>query len=405
MTPETTARQCAREGCPNQFVPARRAGQRRLFCGNSCKAKSHRDRRAAGGTRRRTDPAREDGFAAALHAGWKSSGMTLEAIAESLERRGLPASTATLSNWQKGTSRPRVTPDNARRLLALERILDIDTGQLLRPWQQRATERQRVAASMSPPPARQTASRSLATALVADRRRWLEDAIAARGGGPSRNGLICTYQEEHYVVGENRWPRRSRITLDLCAIQPGIRSYWYLSAHAATASAQDVIPAAGCRLGRTISEADYRRRIDDPEILTATELVLAEPLEPYAPSRISFTVAHSFAPPPGKLPDCHFRRIVTKHACRRLRLVISFNAHDVPARLYRATWPGDNYDSARLVPVEGDLDELVVDNPAPGGYGWKWQWPAADEPRRTANRIQPYPEPSSRPTRALLSAI
>jgi hypothetical protein len=370
-----------------------RSGQSGIFCSESC-----RTRHEEGGEPRAIkdltsqDRPRRFLFRDQIRRAIGASGKTLLAIEAGLAEQGHRVAAATLSTWQTGTSRPDFTSRGHLRVLALERFLDLEPGTLVQAWRaEHAALRKEPAAPTGsppddPPPWAATRSRPAASAdaraALAERRNWLESAIAAAGGQASRTSLIVTYQEEIYHVGPDRLPLRSRITLVARALQPGIGSYWYPHSRHRDETSLIIVPAEHCRLGRTIREEAYRGgAVDSAEILAATELVFDGPIVPGHPHRFVFTVAHRYEPPPGTLPPRSFRRSVTTADCRTLVIGITFARTQVPRELIRCTWEEDRYEQpAAGLKIARPYDNLTLHNPKPGSYGWLWQWPAADQP-------------------------
>jgi hypothetical protein len=217
-----------------------------------------------------------------------------------------------------------------------------------------------------------------------DRRKWLEAAIIAAGGWPSRQGLLVTYQEERYFLGHDRRPQRSQVVLGVCALQPGIDRYWFPYSYDAGACLV-IVPTDNCYRGKTIREEDYGELTDkDNDWLAATELFFAHPLEPQVFYQFSYTIEHKYERSSNKLPKREFRRVNTTPVCRTLRLGISFDPNTLPDRLVRCTWRSSRHGE----PIHGSevhdprQDFIAIDNPRPGGYGWVWAWPSADQPVR-----------------------
>jgi hypothetical protein len=303
----------------------------------------------------------------------RESGLTLQQITNRLARQGHRISGPTLSGWQNGANLPPPTAEGRVRVLALERVLGLRPAALLDPWHRQRPEQ--------PPPRPATLAGRPRPIGIGDRRLLLEEAIAHYGGAVSRQSLALTWQEEHYVVGANRWPLRSRVVLEAYPLHPGVDRYWLPYSYHRDESAVEVVPADGCRLGRTIREDDYSPATHDVEPLAATELLFGPALPPGRPHRFSFTITHRYRPESTRLPRREFRRVIGGPACRTLVLSIRFHRMEPPARLRLCTWgryddiPGQCTDRTNT-----QNDTVSLPNPAPGGYGWQWDWPGHDQP-------------------------
>ncbi len=208
--------------------------------------------------------------------------------------------------------------------------------------------------------------------------RWarLERRICSRPtGARSRQALVPIREYERHVVGPDRRPRYSAITLEVQALDERIDSYWYV-VH--VARGEDVLISAGrgCRHGIRLD--DRCRYPDGAEHLVAVELLLDEPLAAGQIDRLSYTVTRvETQPRPGK-PETTFRRVLASPAVRDLELVIEFDPSAVPTRLTRHTWGADltGPDGAKPTAPGRTSDRIRLVNPPVRGYGWVWDWPA-----------------------------
>ncbi|MGW5741466.1 XRE family transcriptional regulator, partial [Amycolatopsis sp. NPDC003861] len=73
---------------------------------------------------------REGPFDAALRAAIRARGLSLDRLREHLRTRGVSVTTATLSYWQSGRSRPR-RRDSVHGLRQLEAVLEVPAGSLV----------------------------------------------------------------------------------------------------------------------------------------------------------------------------------------------------------------------------------------------------------------------------------
>jgi hypothetical protein len=364
---------CGRPACPNTFQPRTGPGRPRIYCSDQCRWSARRDPgyREANSLAEPTAP-----FPAAVRSAIRASGLTLQQITNRLVRQGHRISGPTLSGWQNGANLPPPSPEGRSRVLALERVLGLPPTTLVEPWHRQRPE--------VPPPRPTALTARPHPGGLAGRRVLLEEAIAHHGGALSRQSLVLTWQEEHYMVGADRWPLRSRIVLEAYPLRPGIDRYWLPYSYHRDESAADVVPADGCDLGVTIREDEYAPATRDPEPLAATELVFDRPLALGRPHRFSFTITHSYQPETVRLPRREFRRLIGGPACRALVLSISFHRVEPPAQLRVCTWnrPHDEAPSQYTERSNTHTDVLTLTNPPPGGYGWQWDWPAHDQPGR-----------------------
>jgi hypothetical protein len=365
--------QCGRPACPNTFQPRPGPGRPRVYCSDRCRWTARRD------PGYRNPPTALPGeppapFPAAVRAAIRDSGLTLQQITNRLARQGHRISGPTLSGWQNGANLPPPTAEGRTRVLALERVLGLAPATLLDPWRRQRPEL---------PPARPASLVGRPRPIgLADRRLLLEEAIAHYGGAVSRQSLALTWQEEHYVVGADRWPLRSRVVLEGFPLRPGITRYWLPYCYDRDEAAVDVVPADGCLLGRTIREDDYSPATHDVQPLAATELIFPRALTPGRAHRFSFTVTHRYSPDAARLPRREFRRVISGPACRTLVLSIRFHRTQPPVSLRLCTWerPHDEQPSRCTERRNTYNDTIALPNPAPGGYGWLWDWPGHDQP-------------------------
>lgn len=319
-----------------------------------------------------------------------SSGSSLRKIKAGLTRQGWAASLSTLSAYTSGKSQPVATATGFDRVRDLERYFEVPCGLLLRLWRGDAS------ASPSPParsdadgrlqPARQhvhQGGRSAAANSDLHRRKELMELQIKRfGGGLSRGGLIVIEANERFTVDANGFPVRSDIALTVCAKRAGISSYWYMHSRARNEYRTYILPTEGCGVGTTLTEESYRlsEAVED-EIIDVAELLLPRTLVPYRPCRLRFQVNRTYRPGAERPAKGVLRRKVTGANCDVLTLGIEFQG-DAPRNLRRSYWPDRRYGHAQ---PRGEAtpprDEMVIDKPAPGCYGWEWE---CDANRRTA---------------------
>jgi hypothetical protein len=357
--PETS--QCS--SCGERLRPRESGpGRRRQYCGATCRSRARRQRHAGVVARSGLSP-----FANTLAEAVSTAGVPLVALAEVMAEDGCRVSPSTLSNWQTGKNLPHNTRHDRNILLSLERALGLDPGRLVLPWRQQCERRVTVP----------TVPRG--HDLPA---RWarLERRICGRpGGAASRQALIPIREYERHVVGPDRRPRYSKIALEVQALDDGIDSYWYV-AHVARGEDVQISAGRGCRHGIRLD--DRRRYPDAAEHLVATELLLDEPLAAGQICQLSYLVAQVETQPRPGQPDTTFRRMLSSPAARDLELIIEFDPSATPARLTQRTWGADftRLGDAEPAAPGQTWDRIRLVNPPVRGYGWVWDWPAADRP-------------------------
>jgi transcriptional regulator with XRE-family HTH domain len=312
-----------------------------------------------------------------------------------LAKLGWPVSPATLSNWRNGRTLPTDVPGSRARVMALEAVLDLPPGQLVRAWyDSRLREGERLPGTRTPSPAARL--HAPADPLHNDNKETRKNAMFRRietdspGGWLSRNYLVPIQVEEDFQVGPDGLPLRSTITLTIYAMCPGVDQYWYVYAFRGTDPAVGVrvTPHAGCRLGEKQLVDDGAPAGTVNEVTMATQLRFKE-LEPFTTHRLSYRVEYDY---PERFTGClrpEFIRVVPTPGTRQLRLSIAFDNRARPQRLTRCLWTPDpaKPDGGFDTPVrQPDLrgarsDQFTVMKPrTPQGYGWTWSDPA-DQPR------------------------
>ncbi|HZB49290.1 MAG TPA: hypothetical protein VE547_09370, partial [Mycobacteriales bacterium] len=316
-------------------------------------------------------------FAAAVRHAIDARGLSLRTLERLLlDRYGpLASSVATLSAWQTGASAPPRTMTGRSRVLALERCLGLPVGDLalLMPGG--------AVVPASRPPARPDG--------LTWRRARLEHLVATCG--EPQQVLPVSLAKDHRL-GASRRPLCTRVTLEVRAVHDGVDRYWFLDAVDARLD-PTVVEESGCRAGERLVEPPGAGPAAAEQRLTALELVLDRPLAGGERHCFSFLVQYDTGQAlPRTVPL--FRHVETQ-PCERLDLRLSFDRRSVPEEVRQCRWRHRDLAEAWSRPrtMPGCVGyQLVLTDPAPGGYGWRWQWgPAVDTAAGVARRPRTDP--------------
>jgi endogenous inhibitor of DNA gyrase (YacG/DUF329 family) len=351
-----SSRQCPICGLPvpESLSPSgrRRRGRPRVFCSERCRLG---DRRSTAAPDPRPRSEQVAAVAGAVRAAVAARGLPLRELAAVLASTypSLASGVATLSAWQTGSSAPPWTPNGRDRVLALERCLGLPAGDLalLMPG---------GAAVPAPRPPTE------GTDGPAARRARLGHLLAALAG-PQQVLPVAVAEDVRFGAGHR--PLLVRTTLRVRAAHDGVDRFWYVGSgdprfHPAVGD------TAGCRVGRRVPEP----RPPGPPggRLVAVELVLDRPLARGEVHELSFAVEH---PPTRPRPGEPVFRYVLDQPAERLDLSVSFKPRSEPAEILACRWRlRDRTEASRRpVTVPGCRTyRLGIDDPAPGGYGWRW---------------------------------
>jgi len=332
----------------------RRRGRPRVFCSPRCRLG---DRRLSAGSDPGRRPLEVAAFAAAVRAAIARRGLPLRELADELVGAypALASSVATLSAWQSGTSAPPHTDVGRDRVLALERVLGLPLGELVL----RMPGGPAVPAPRPPTAAQQDGP-------VARRAR-LAHLVGGLGG--TRQVLVVTLAKEVLLDSTGR-PQCARVAARVRAAQDGVDRLWYVDGD--DPRLRPLVPAtSGCRPGRRVPE----RGRPGPG-LVATELVLDRTLGLGERHDVSLLVAYE--PRAGSVSvrpaETVVRQLVT-HPLESLDLGLGLDPAAPPGAVLTCRWRArDGAEvSRRELTVPGCRSyELVVADPAPGGYGWRW---------------------------------
>jgi hypothetical protein len=164
------------------------------------------------------------------------------------------------------------------------------------------------------------------------------------------------------------------------AAHDGVDRYWFVDATDARLE-PTVVDATGCTAGLHLPEPPGAALVPPEQRLVALELLFDHPLARGERHGFSFLVQYDaeLALPRTTLP---LFRHVEMQPCERIDLTVSFDRRSVPDEVVQCRWRhrdlAEVWSRPRTLPgCQGY--QLVVADPAPGGYGWRWVWgPASD---------------------------
>lgn len=341
---------CPSCGAP---VPQRRTadgrrarGRPRVFCSDVCRR---------GGPRPAADPARlrreRAEFAAAVREAIAGSGLPLRELAERLAvgYGSLASSVTTLSAWQTGSSAPPGTSAGVDRVLALERCLGLPAGDL---------------ALLVPGGALPSSGRPDRPGHAPAGRRELVRHVASVLAGAGQVVPVLVAKERR--LGTDRQVVRTAVRMRVRALTDGVDRLWYVHSPDQPRPPRPV-SGPGCRLGREV-------RVPTEE-LVAIEVVLSRTLARGERHELAFEL-HQDDPSPVRAAAPVFRHLQPQ-PCERLELAVAFPPEVAPAEMLRVRWrPRDLSEEwrARTPPCGVREYRQVVEDPAPGAYGYRWRW-------------------------------
>jgi hypothetical protein len=272
-------------------------------------------------------------FHTALRLAIADRGLALNRLSDRLAERGVRLSVSTLSNWQRGVSRPERT-ESLRALSTLEEVLSLEAGSLagLVPRGRRR--------ELGPGTSRQCADR-------------LRAELDARNQGE----LTVLSIQDDIVVGlpADTWEAQHRIVAR--AEENGVARRVILF-HAHGSPLPDVQAGAGCDLGRVVCDED-------------AGLIAAEIQFPALAHGETYPILFSLR---GRRHSTyHGRWIRTGH---RYELTVAFQAGikvQAAHRIWRMETLSPHKDVAELRLIGGALAHLVDPEASPGFHGIRWE--------------------------------
>jgi hypothetical protein len=297
-------------------------------------------------------------FAAAVRTAIETSGQSLRELTARLAAHygSLASSVATLSAWQTGSSAPPRTPVGVDRLLALERCLGLPAGDLALLLPGGALPPVRRAGRASSPAGRHAALRHMTAALAGSQQ------------------VVPVTVAKQRRLGTGRQPEHTRVSMRIRALHDGVDRFWYVHSPDPRLRSR-LVGGAGCRVGREVGEPVGGTGFP----LLAAELLLPGPLARGEHHDFCFAVHYHTDHRSDRVPASVFRHLQAQ-PCERLDLSVAFPPEATPAEMLQCRWRqrdlAEVWRSART--LDGCREyRLLVDDPAPGGYGYRWAWPAA----------------------------
>ncbi len=286
---------------------------------------------------------REGPFDAALRAAIRARGLSLDRLREHLRTRGVSVTTATLSYWQSGRSRPE-RRESVRGLRQLEAVLEVPAGSLV--------------ALLGPPRARRSAAAEIGRFWPDERR-----IDAAVSDVDTRWDERLTRLSQHDVVtvgaGREELEFRSRQVLRAEADGP---DRWVVILHLDEHDRPlpELRSLRGCHPGRSVLKPE--------DGLLVVELLFARPLERGETVITEHTLVNRAPYPVATNYERKFRLPVREYV-----LEIRFSPAAVPPVCRRFAEPGEE---TEVIPEAGAVHGVAL-NFGPGRYGFEWDWPAS----------------------------
>lgn len=359
------------ESCGMQFLHENPRGRKRRFCDARCRSRARRQR-----VKEEAAPAVGQPFATAVQTALTATGQTLRAVAAALDELSYDLSPSTLSQWSRGNHLPPDSDVIRYRLFALEQLAALPSGSLVSALVRTLDELDGPEASLR---RRLRALNAPAGSHPMDQARQVLLERIARLDGSDVRSLVQVEQTERYIVGPERMPMRSDMTLQVVALVDDLDRYWHVYAYDPQAPVA-VMAHSGCTRRLVLDDLPPVEVAPDVKYqLAATELRFERPLA--AGEEYSFELSMMYASDsPEPLPDEELRRFVTTPATRRLNICLSFDPAVRPRKLYRQRWslkPGEGPIESEevLVSRDGSVPALIMTFPRPGAYGFKWEWP------------------------------
>jgi hypothetical protein len=352
-------------------------GRFREYCSPAHRSAARRRRVMAAAPSRREEP-----FANALLTARNNAELSLRALSAALEERGHYISVAALSQWERGRTMPHHTADGRHHVLALEGTLQLDPGNLIKPFvlthEQRrmATGRQTRVVRTGRLGTRKSGARTGRHVEPADRAARMRALMhrLRQDHGIDRSLLFLVEQQELLSIGRYHRPETVTMKHTVGASGDQIAAYWYPHCYT-RAEPADVEAVEGCTVGRTIDDQDVLP--DSDWIIALTELIFDQPVRLGETTQFAYRLEHFDSAERQDPPSHEFKRVLASTACRLLEMSVAFHPLALPRRLVRGTWPASDPagrpQSSREL-GSASYDEICEEPPRRLAYGWTWEW-------------------------------
>jgi hypothetical protein len=286
---------------------------------------------------------RDSGFPSAFADALSRRGVSLSWLHERLAEVGHPVSSAALSYWRSGRSRPERTTSRAA-LVEIERLLEVEPGALT--------------SSLGPSrrPGPRPAERTLREMLAAT--PGMRSALASLGFEGLDDELVERVRHLAVDVGIDGRIREIRIQAVMQARHDGARRTPVVVTADERGRVPRFVPGAGCRLGRVV---------EDPSGVYATELLLERPLARGETHPYELVV--ELDPGDDTTVDHYAARRLTE-----LLVWVRFHAERRPAQVERFSVEGGRERRETLELGDGTSAHTLARGFGPGLLGLRWRW-------------------------------
>ncbi len=292
------------------------------------------------------------GFSEALRAAIEASGLGLDRLRARLRTRGIVVSTATLSYWQSGRSRPE-RPDSLRALACLEEELGLPARSL--------------SSLLGPPrPRGRYPGKAVDTGNIAAWWPSPGDVADAVSGVDIRWDAQLTRLSQHDVVtiGADR-DEQSFISRQVLRAEASGPDRWVVILHLDEHDRPlpDIKPLRNCRLGRVVQNLGTGLLV--AELLFDRPLTLGQTL----------VIEHALINrPPYPLATNYERKF--RRPVRMYVLEVCFQPEALPTGCERFIRVDGQPERVHDTPLdESHSAHGVALNFGPGCYGFRWHWP------------------------------
>jgi hypothetical protein len=279
-------------------------------------------------------------FHTRLRSAVQARGLSLERIRDRLAEQGVAVSVSTLSNWQRGASRPG--GDVRRVLRALESVLHVDDGAL-------------AALIDDGPPAGRWRELGPGSSPARVKR------LRARLGAPQACDLTVVSALDEVMVAHRQWVRIMHSRLVLRADRDGADRHLVFF-HTNGQTLPTFGTTVGCAIGRTAVDADAG--------LVGAELRFA-PLARGETIPVEYRLDWSE-------DDAHYGRWI-RTAGMHFELTVRFQPGSQVSsacRVWRVDAHAPHKDVGGVRLIGAEVAHMIEPDPNPGFHGIRWEWAA-----------------------------